>query len=151
MSVDPVPEKKSLLKNPTLYTGLALLIVLLYVCWIFFARWNENRLLNLRTKEENAQKQREQDRAALDQLGGKDLAIQMFYASPGSIRRGESLQLCYGVSNAKSIKLEPQDNPVWPSHSRCVDVSPKKDTTYTLTISDAAGKIQTQSVDVKVR
>ena len=88
MSVDPVPEKKSLLKNPTLYTGLALLIVLLYVCWIFFARWNENRLLNLRTKEENAQKQREQDRAALDQLGGKDLAIQMFYASPGSIRRG---------------------------------------------------------------
>jgi hypothetical protein len=151
MSVDPGPDKKSPLKNPAVYTGLALLIVFLYVCWIFFARWQENRSLERRTGEEKTQKQREQDRVALDQLGGKDLAIQMFYATPTAIPRGESARLCYGVANAKSIKLEPQDNPMWPSHSRCVDVSPRQDTTYTLTISDAAGKTLTQSVDVKVR
>ena len=84
-------------------------------------------------------------------MGGKDLAIQSFYASPGVVHPGEKLQLCYGVANAKTVKLEPQDNPVWPSYNRCVDVSPKKDTTYTLTIEDGSGHTQTQSLDVKVR
>ena len=84
-------------------------------------------------------------------FGGKELAIQDFYASPGEIRRGETVQLCYGVANAKTVKLEPQPNPVWPSYSRCVDVTPTKSTTYTLTITDAAGNTRTQSLEVKVR
>jgi len=80
----------------------------------FLSRWQENRGIEKRAKEERTQKQQEQDRAALEQLGGKELAIQNFYASPGEIRRGESVQLCYGVANAKTVKLEPQPNPVWP-------------------------------------
>ncbi len=84
-------------------------------------------------------------------MGGKELAIQNFYASPGTIRRGETVQLCYGVANAKTVKLEPQSNPVWPSYSRCVDVTPTKSITYTLTIADAAGNTKTQSLQVKVR
>jgi hypothetical protein len=32
-----------------------------------------------------------------------------------------------------------------------VEVAPKKDTTYTLTIQDAAGHIQTQTLDIKVK
>jgi hypothetical protein len=88
---------------------------------------------------------------AVEQLGGKEFAILSFYASPKVIARGESAQLCYGVANAKSIKLEPQSQPVWPSVARCVDVSPTKSTTYTLTIEDAAGKTQSQDVEIKVR
>src|SRR3989449_10682793 len=91
------------------------------------------------------------DRIALEQMGGKELAIQNFYASPGTIRRGETVQLCYGVANAKTVKLEPQSNSVWPSYSRCVDVTPTKSTTYTLTIADTAGNTKTQSLEVKVR
>jgi hypothetical protein len=127
-----------------------LVIAAFAVVWILFARWQENRAIDRRAKEERAEKQREQDRATLEQMGGKELAIQTFYAIPGEIRRGQSVQLCYGVANAKTVTLQPQSNPVWPSYARCVDVTPAKTTTYTLTIADAAGNTKSQSVEVKV-
>ncbi len=145
------PPAKSTLKNPFLYSWGVLFIAALVVVWILFSRWRENRSIESRAKEEKAQKQREQDRATLEQMGGKELAIQNFYAIPAEIRRGETVQLCYGVANAKTVKLEPQSNPVWPSYSRCVDVTPTKTTTYMLTIADAAGNTKTQSLEVKVR
>ncbi len=151
MLAQPDPQKKSAFKNPFLYSGAALAIALLVVGWTLFSRWQENREFEKRAKEERTQKQQDQDRISLEQLGGKELAIQNFYASPGTIRRGETVQLCYGVANAKTVKLEPQPNPVWPSYSRCVDVTPSKSTTYTLTIADAAGNTRTQSLEVKVR
>jgi hypothetical protein len=151
MLAQPVPPKKSVLKNPFLYSWAALGIAALVVGWILFSRWYENRGIEKRAKEERTQKQQEQDRIALEQLGGKELAIQNFYAYPGEIRPGETVQLCYGVANAKSVTLEPQPNPVWPSYSRCVDVTPAKSTIYTLTIADAAGNTRTQSLEVKVR
>jgi hypothetical protein len=40
---------------------------------------------------------------------------------------------------------------VWPSYSRCVDVTPAKSTIYTLTIADAAGNTKSQTLEVKVR
>ena len=126
-------------------------MALLVVAWILYSRWEGNRLIDKKSREEKSQKQMEGDRIALEQLGGKDLAIQSFYANPGAIQRGETAQLCYGVANAKTVKLEPQTNPVWPSYARCVDVAPMKDTTYTLTIADAAGNTKTQTLDVKVR
>jgi hypothetical protein len=145
------PPKKSAFKNPLFYSSATVAITAVVVCGILFSRWLENRTFEEHAKEERTQKQREQDRATLEQMGGKELAIQNFYASPGTIRRGESVQLCYGVANAKTVKLEPQSNPVWPSYARCVDVTPTKSTTYTLTITDAAGDSKTQTLEVKVR
>jgi hypothetical protein len=147
---DP-PPSKSLFKNPTLYSSAVIVIVVFVVGWILVSRWLENRTIEKRAKEERTQKQQEQERVTLEQLGGKELAIQNFYASPGEIRRDGTVQLCYGVANAKTVKLEPQSNPVWPSYSRCVDVTPTKTTTYTLTIADAAGNTKTQTLEVKVR
>ncbi len=144
------PPPKSLFKNLSLYTWGALSIAALVVVGILFSRWWQNRAIDYRAREARAAKQREDNRAALEQMGGKDLAIQNFYATPGQIRRGQSVQLCYGVANAKTVKLEPQLNPVWPSYSRCVDVSPDKTTTYTLTIADAAGHTLSQSLTVNV-
>ena len=151
MLARPDPHTKSAFKNPFLYSWAALGIAALVVGWILYSRWQENHDIEKRAKEERTQKQQEQDRLALEQLGGKGLAIQNFYASAGEIRRGETVQLCYGVANAKTVKLEPQPNPVWPSYSRCVEVTPTKSTTYTLTIADAAGNARTQSLEVKVR
>ena len=54
-----LPGPKSPLKNPILYSSLALLAVLLYVLWIFFSRWQENRELQRRASEE-----RQLDKAA---------------------------------------------------------------------------------------
>lgn len=141
---------KGIFRHPLLYSSCILAIVALYVGWIVFSRWYENREIERRAEQERAEKQREADRALVEQMGGKEFAIQMFYASPKSIERGQSAELCYGVANAKSVRLEPQDNPVWPSPSRCVEVSPTRTTTYTLTIADGTGRTQTQSVELQV-
>ena len=145
------PQAKSVWKNPLLYSSAALVIGLLVVGGIFIARWQENQDIEKQAKEERTQKQLKQDRVTLEQMGGKELAIQNFYAIPGVIRRGETVQLCYSVANAKTVTLEPQSSPVWPSYARCVDVTPTKSTTYTLTIADAAGHTRAQTLEVKVR
>lgn len=147
----PTTESKSALKNPLIYSSALVAIALLVVSWTFFSRWQENRAIDKRATQEKAQKQLENDRRVLEQFGGKELAIQNFYATPGVIHRGQSVQLCYGVANAKTVRLEPQPNPVWPSYARCVEVSPTKTTTYTLTIEDGAGNTKSQTLEVKVR
>jgi hypothetical protein len=146
----PPATTKTAFKNPLLYSSMLVGIVLLFVVWTLFSRWQENLAIERRWREEKTRKQLEDDRVALEQFGGKGLAIQSFYASPGAIHKGESAQLCYGVANAKTVKLEPQPNAVWPSYARCVTVSPAKNTTYTLTISDASGNTKTQSLRVTV-
>ena len=151
MQLQPGPPSKSIFKNPSLYSYSLLVIAVFGVAWILFSRWEENRVIEHRAKEKRTQEQLEQDRITLEQMGGKELAIQNFYATPAVIRRGQSVQLCYGVANAKTVTLEPQSNPVWPSYSRCVDVSPAKTTTYTLTIADAAGHTKSQTLELQVR
>jgi hypothetical protein len=148
---EPVPLPKSIFKKPSFYSRIVFAVAVLIVLWIFFFRWWQNRSIEYRAREATAERQRADDRATLDQMGGKELAIQTFYASPGEIRRGQSVQLCYGVANAKTVKLEPQSNPVWPSYSRCVNDSPAKTTTYTLSITDAAGNTKSQALTVQVR
>jgi hypothetical protein len=150
MLSDSSPERQSPFKNPLLYSSLILLAALLGVLFVMFSRWHENSVMEREAARERAEKQHEQDTAAVQQLGGKDFAILDFYATPRAVRRGESAELCYGVANAKSVKLEPQPHPVWPSQANCVSVSPSKTTTYTLTIEDAAGTTKSQTVDVEV-
>ncbi len=122
-------------------------LAILYVGWVFFSRWQENREI----EEKAAAQKRAEDQRAVEMLGGNSFDILAFYASPGTIRRGETAKLCYGVSGAKSVRLEPQSDPVWPSYSRCVTVSPQKDTSYTLTAEDSAGHTKTATLLVQVR
>jgi hypothetical protein len=146
-----LPAKtNSAFKNPQLYSSMLLGIVLLFTVWTLFSRWQQNLAMERRSRQEKSRQQLENDRITLQQLGGKELAIQSFYASPGAIHKGESAQLCYGVANAKTVTLEPQPNAVWPSYARCVSVSPARSTTYTLTISDAMGNTRTQSLQLTV-
>ncbi len=147
MNDDANPEGKSIFRNPLLYTSLALLVALVYAGWTFFSRWQENREL----EQKGVEKKREEDRRAIEAMGGNRLEILSFYASPGVIRRGETAQLCYGVANAKTVRLEPQSGAVWPSYTRCVDVSPRKTTTYTLAAEDAAGNTKTATLTLQVR
>ena len=143
-------QSKTVFKNPQLYSAIVLVGVAVVVGWILFSRWSDNKQIERQAAQQKQEKQRESDRTALDQMGGKTLDIQAFYANPGAVHRGDTVQLCYGVANAKTVKLEPQENPVWPSYSRCVDVKPTKTTTYTLTVDDGAGNTKTQSLEVKV-
>jgi hypothetical protein len=150
MLSDSAPAPKSPLRNPLLYSSTLVLVALVGVLFVMLSRWHEASAIEREAARQRAEKQREQDRIAVEQLGGKEFAILDFYANPQSIRRGESAELCYGVSNAKSVKLEPQAPTVWPSQAHCVSVNPKKTTTYTLTIEDAAGTTKSETVDVQV-
>ena len=143
------PPQKSLFKNPLVYSSLLILVVAAYVGWILLSRHQAARAYEQRAEQAQAKKQRETDQAAIDQLGGNELAIQMLYATP-RIHRGETAQVCYGVANAKTVTLEPQSSQVWPSHNLCVDVKPLKTTTYTLTATGADGKSVSQQVTVEV-
>src|SRR5580658_6653104 len=126
MVSDPASEPRSLLKNPLMYSSVVLGVVVLGVVFVMYSRWQDRRNIDRQATQERAEKQHEQDRLAVEQLGGKELAILSFYASPTTIQRGESARLCYGVANAKTVKLEPQSEPVWPSGARCVEVTPEK-------------------------
>lgn len=145
----PFPQK-SPFKNPFLYSSIVILGVLLYVSYVLYARYESGREYERKTKERQTEQRREEDRLAVEQLGGSELAIRGLYVSPRSIHPGETAQLCYDVANAKSVTLDPPAGAVWPSHSRCLNLSPRKTTTYTLTIKDAAGNTASQSVELPV-
>jgi hypothetical protein len=147
MNDAPHSESRNIFRNPLLYTTAVLVIVLLYTGWIFWSRREANREIEQRELE----KQRARDALTVELMGGDRFEILNFYASPGLIARGETAQICYGVANAKSVEIAPPTGLVWPSYARCLDVSPTKDTTYTLTAADAAGHTQTASVTLRVR
>ena len=152
LSTNPVPQdsRKSPWKNPYVYSGAILVCVAIYVGFVLLTRYESNRDFERRDAAQKAEQRREEDRRAVEQLGGSDLAIRSLYVSPPQIHRGETAQLCYDVANAKTVTLDPPEGEVWPSHSRCVDLTPKKTTTYTLTIADTSGKTATQSVELQV-
>ncbi len=146
----PVPPK-SPFKNPFLYSSLVIIGVLLYVSYILYARYESNRQYQRKMEERQTEQRREEDRLAVEQLGGSELAIRGLYVSPRSIHPGETAQLCYDVANAKTVTLDPPVGAVWPSHTRCLNLSPRKTTSYTLSIKDAAGNTVSQTVELLVR
>ncbi len=129
------------------FTTAAVVITALYVGWVFYSRWDADR------EAERAQRDaRVQDaQKVLEAYGGNKVTILDLSLSRGTIRSGESAQLCYGVSNAKSVTVSPSVGNLWPSMYRCVDVFPKADTTYTLTASDGQGHSASKAIQIKVQ
>lgn len=129
------------------FTTVAIILAAIYVGWIFFSRWEENRALEQKDKDaatENARK-------VVEALGGSDLKILSLTLDRGLIRRGEKVTLCYGVMNAKKVSIDPAPNvETWPSTNRCIEYAPRKNTKFTLTAEDANGHTQTAAVDVHV-
>lgn len=82
---------------------------------------------------------------------GNELKIMEFYTRAETVKPGEKALLCYGVVNAASVRLTPPDADVWPSLTRCFEVSPAKTTHYILTAESADHHTISQSVDVNVK
>jgi hypothetical protein len=76
--------------------------------------------------------------------------IAQFYARDGVLTEGGKTVLCYGVSNARSARIEPPVDGVGPALSRCVEVRPKSETRYTLIAEGADGRAVSQSVSVRI-
>jgi hypothetical protein len=148
MLADSDPKPRTAVRNYLIISwALVAIVALLYVGWFFLSRRQENRDAVQRA----ADQKRAADQRSVEFLGGDRFDILSFYASPGIIRRGDSAKLCYGVSNAKSVRLDPPAGEVWPSYSRCLNVSPQKTTSYTLTAQDSAGNSKTSTLRLEVR
>jgi hypothetical protein len=151
MSEQPEVKSPHALRNLWLGFGALLLIVLAFVGYTLWSRRTENADLAYKQQAAKSAQQRESDAAAVEELGGSDFKILAFYASPGLIHRGDTVDMCYGVSNAKTVKLDPPEGNVWPSANRCMQVTPKKTTTYTLTIDDGKGNTANQQLTIIVK
>jgi hypothetical protein len=145
---DSAPESRTGFRIYLIVSAVAFILVGLYIGWIFYSRWQANQAI----AEHTAEKQRSKDQQTFEAMGGNRFDILSYAANPSTIQAGEKSSLCYSVSNAKNVNIEPQtEEPVWPAFSRCVHVSPRETTTYTLTIDDGAGHTKTAAVEVSVQ
>lgn len=129
------------------YTTVALIIAALYVGWTFYSRHEANR----RAQEELAARQADARKRVVDQYyGSGEIRIPTFLADDGVLKPGQTTHLCYGVVNAVSVKLDPPVEALKPTYRHCIDIAPKKTTTYTLTAFNAAGKSKSVSLEVRV-
>jgi hypothetical protein len=151
LNEQPEVKQPHALRNLWTGFGAVVLIVLAYVGYTMWSRKAQDADLAYKQQQAKSAQQRESDAAAVEELGGSDFKILAFYASPGFIHRGETVDMCYGVSNAKTVKLDPPEGNVWPSANRCLQVTPKKTTTYTLTIDDGKGKTANQTLTITVK
>jgi preprotein translocase subunit YajC len=128
-------------------TTVILIVVLIYVGWIVFSRWQERR----DTANKAAAAEVENAKKTVEAYGGSQVTILAFTLNPGAIHAGESVQACYSVSNAKIVRIDPKpEEETWPSLQRCVHVKAQKSTPVTLTAEDAAGHSQTKSLPLTV-
>lgn len=138
------------MKIYAIISALILGAVLGYVGWVFYSRWEQNSAFERRAAAKAAA-QRENAEAAFEGMGGNSFAILRFYTTPSSIKSGYESELCYGVSNAKTVSISPPVGDVWPAFNHCVSVRPRKTTTYTITIADAAGHTKSETTTLEVR
>ena len=137
----------ALLRRLLPYLAAAVVAAVLYDGWVFYSRWSEAH----QAEQQRQEKEASDARKTIEMLGGSQLKILSFYASPGVVKRGDHASLCFGVSNAKSVRIEPQvESDLHPALSHCMQISPTANIEYKLTAEDAAGHQATQSVAVKV-
>jgi hypothetical protein len=130
------------------YTTVLLIVAVIYVGYTLYSRRRDAKA----AAEQAAAKEAAQNQKIVDQYGGTNtLKLLNFSISPIRLHRGEAAHLCYGVSNADSVTIEPHVEDTKPSYNHCLDISPTKDTTYTLTAKDKAGHTETGSLTVKVQ
>jgi hypothetical protein len=76
--------------------------------------------------------------------------ILQFYSNVGSIRAGETAMLCYGVENAKSVRIAPLMEGEAPSPNHCLEVAPLHTTHYTILAEGFDGHLAMQSLTLPV-
>lgn len=127
--------------------GFVLLtIAVVYTAGLFISRWMANREIEQQIKTRQAQAYRPYPGTE----GVTSVKILQFYAAPNVLSPGERSSLCYSVYLAKSVRLDPPVEEIEPSLNRCLPVTPKRDTRYTLTAVGEDGKTATASIEVKV-
>ena len=67
------------------------------------------------------------------------------------IMQGQKALLCYGVENARSVRISPAMIRVSPSSNRCMEIFPQHTTHYTLLAEGYDGSVASQSLTLPVQ
>jgi hypothetical protein len=148
---EPENDPKRAAKRRWSIFGVVVLILAGYIFFVFWTRKQDNAQITRERAEVAAKEQREADQTSIDALGGSDFKILAFYASPGYIAKGDTVDLCYGVSNAKSVDIQPPVGNIWVSTNHCVQIHPTKTTKYVFTTEDGKGNKQTADLTITVK
>jgi len=76
--------------------------------------------------------------------------ILQFYATAGSVTAGQKAQLCYGVENARAVRISPAVAGVYPSMAHCLEIVPERTTHYMILAEGFDGAVATRSVTLAV-
>jgi hypothetical protein len=124
------------------YTSLAVLAAFLYLGWVMASRFLANRKFRPAAAKPVPA-------AIVDH--GSAVKILQFYAVPGLVVEGEKAILCYGVANARTVRIDPPLEELKPSLNRCLEVAPQRNTRYTLTAEGAGGTPVSESFVIQVK
>lgn len=132
-------------RNRTPFVIAATAVGLILLVWILYSRGSATPTIEA---AHPAATQRNADTVAY--YGNGQLKVLSFYANPVEVKRGSRALVCYGVSNAASVRIEPPVGETWPSTSRCLEVTAAKDTDYKLTARDSAGHEQSRTLSLRI-
>jgi hypothetical protein len=142
------PQEWGWMRKMLPFTSIGVLIAILYVAWTFYSRRASEEAA---TKAAQAKEQEQRQRTVDAVFGNGEVQFSLFSADKGLLSPGEHTQLCYGVVNAKSVKLDPPIAEIAPKYRSCLEIAPTKTTTYTITADDGKGHTKSSSLTVKVR
>jgi hypothetical protein len=137
------------LKRAAIPLRVAAAIVAAYLGYVFLARLTSDQRWAARQKPAQTAPERESKFAAT--YGGTALKVLQFYPRESVVTEGQSTLICYGVLNAKSLRIDPPVGSVYPALNRCVEVQPEHDTKYTLTAEGTDGTTATAAFTVAVK
>jgi hypothetical protein len=138
-----------LFKRAQIPLRVGAVIALAYLGYVLLARHTADQ--RYAEHQKLAQPSAEQNAQFAATYGGSVLKITQFLARDVAIVEGQSTVLCYGVLNAKSVRIDPPVGDVYPALNRCVDVAPRHDTKYTLTAAGNDGQNATAEVTLTVK
>jgi hypothetical protein len=144
------PERKqgSAVRAILPYTTIAMIIAALYVAWTFYSRYEANRTAAQAIQNKKA----DENKQFVSQVyGSGEVKFTAMSADSGVLAPGQTTQLCYGVVNAKTVKVDPPVEQLKPSYHHCFEIAPKKTTTYTVTADDGAGHTKSESLTIQVK
>jgi hypothetical protein len=129
-----------MLSRIQVYLWLPIILLALYTGWLFLGRRSGGHGAPAGPDYRAAEFERT--------YGGTEVKILQFYAEGASAQEGQRTLLCYGVLNAKSVRMEPPVEGLTPSINRCVGVTQVHNTKYTLIAEGKDGHTISASFDL---
>jgi len=137
------------LKRAAIPLRVAALMAVVYLAYVLLARHTSGQFWTARQHREQSTAKPDPKLEAI--YGWTAVKILQFYAREGVVTEGQSTLICYGVLNAKSLRIDPPVHEVYPAFSKCIAVEPEHDTKYTLTAEGKDGQTVTARFTLVVK